>query len=160
MKIVGIDPGSHRTGYGVVVSGGSAMRALCYGVIQAPANAPLGERLNHIYRELCGVIAHYKPDAAAIEDVFHAKNARSALKLGQARGAAVLAVSQAGLKVFEYPPATVKCSVAASGRAGKEQVKRMVMMMLGLDDEKIPEDASDALSVAICHCNRISFSGR
>jgi len=157
MKIIGIDPGSHRTGYGVIESGGSSIRALCYGVITAPAKATLAERLRYIHDELCRVIARYKPDAAAIEDVFHAKNARSALKLGQARGAAILALSQAELEVFEYPPATVKRSVAGSGRAGKEQVKHMVSALLSLDDENIPEDASDALSVAICHCNRMSF---
>jgi len=158
MKIIGIDPGSHNTGYGVIEVAGSAMQALAFGVIKAPSTAPLGERLSHIYKELCKVLAEHKPDEGAIEDVFHAKNARSALKLGQARGVAILALTQTGMELSEYPPATVKSSVAGSGRASKEQVARMVAVMLSLGDKKIPADATDALAVAICHCNRKPFA--
>jgi len=154
MKVVGIDPGSHLTGYGLVEATGSAMRAVGFGVISAPRDAPLGERLSAIYSGLRRILAEHEPEQAAVEDVFHAKNARSALKLGQARGVALLAIEQAGLKVFEYPPATVKHSVAGNGRAAKEQVKKMVAFLLGMDAAKLPTDAADALAVAICHCNR------
>ena len=151
MRIFGIDPGSLCTGFGCVESDGSRHRLVCCGGIKAPARAAFPDRLHHIHSALVEILAECRPDAVAVESLFHAVHARSALQLGHARGVALLAASQAGLVVTEYPPAEVKRAVVGYGRAEKHQVQHMVTLLLGLTVPPEPFDASDALAVAICH---------
>ncbi|HMC76774.1 MAG TPA: crossover junction endodeoxyribonuclease RuvC [Vicinamibacterales bacterium] len=151
MIIFGIDPGSERTGYGCVDSDGRSHRLVACGAISAPAHATFPERLLRIHTGLCALLAEHRPDAVAIENVFHSKNVRSALKLGHARGVALLAASQAGLLVAEYSPAEIKRAVVGFGRAEKQQVGGMIKLLLRLDAIPAPHDAADALAVAICH---------
>lgn len=154
MKVLGIDPGSERTGYGCVESDGRRHRLVGCGAVRAGAGATFPDRLSIIYRALTALIAEHDPSCVAIENVFHAVNARSALKLGHARGVAMLAAVEAGLPVFEYTPTEVKRAVVGYGRAEKPQVGQMVKLLLGLDRVPTPHDASDALAVAICHLHR------
>ena len=151
MKIFGIDPGSERTGYGCVErSGGRHQLVLC-GSLAAPASATFPERLKYIHAGLAALIDECRPDCVAVESIFYAKNVRSALKLGHARGVALLAASEAGLCVFEYAPTEVKRAVVGYGRADKPQVAQMVRALLRVESIKGPLDVSDALAVAICH---------
>lgn len=151
MKIFGIDPGSHRTGYGCVESDGRRHRLVVCGTIAAPAHAPLPDRLLAIHGGLQTLIRQYRPDLVAIEDVFHARNVRSALLLGHARGVALLAASEVGVPVVAYTPAAIKHAVVGYGRAEKRQVQSMVRLLLGLDAPPSPYDVADALAVALCH---------
>jgi crossover junction endodeoxyribonuclease RuvC len=151
MKIFGIDPGSERTGYGCVDTDGRRHTLVVFGSIAAPAHATFPERLLLIHAGLAALLAEHRPDCVAIENVFHAKNVRSALKLGHARGVALLAASQAGMTVAEYSPAEIKRAVVGFGRAEKHQVGAMIKLLLGLDMVPTPHDAADALAVAICH---------
>ncbi len=153
MKILGIDPGSERTGYGCVETDGSRHRLVGCGAIQAAPGTSFAERLSVIHGGLSTLIRRFRPDCAAIEDVFHAVNVRSALKLGHARGVAMLAAVEAGLTVAEYTPTEIKRAVVGYGRADKHQVQQMVKLVLGLDAPPTPHDASDALAVAICHAH-------
>jgi len=148
--ILGIDPGSVTTGYGAVREDSGQLVYVDAGVIRTPARQAFHLRLQGIYEGLTEVIGRLQPAAAAVESVFHAKHAASALKLGQARGVALLAIVQAGIPLHEYPPARVKQSVTGSGRADKRQVKMMVETLLSRKIDA-PEDATDALAVAICH---------
>ncbi len=151
MRIFGIDPGSERTGYGCVETDGRRHRLVVCGAIAAAAKDSFPERLARIHRELRASLADCRPDGVAIENLFHAVNARSALKLGHARGVAMLAAVQAGCEIAEYTPAEVKRAVVGYGRAEKGQVQQMVKLLLGLDEAPSPHDAADALAVAICH---------
>ena len=151
MKIFGIDPGSERTGFGCVESGGSRHRLIVCGALAAPARATFPERLTAIHAGLAALLVRHRPDCVAVENIFHARNVRSALKLGHARGVALLAAAEAGLPVVEYSPAEIKRAVVGYGRAEKPQVQQMVKLLLGLDTAPSPHDASDALAVAICH---------
>jgi crossover junction endodeoxyribonuclease RuvC len=151
VKIVGIDPGSERTGYGCVETDGRRHRLITCGAITAAAGDPFPDRLARIHRELSALLARTRPECVAVESVFHAVNARSALKLGHARGVALLAAVEAGCTVVEYSPAEVKRAVVGYGRADKRQVQQMVKLLLGLDKAPSPYDAADALAVAICH---------
>jgi crossover junction endodeoxyribonuclease RuvC len=153
VRIFGIDPGSVRTGYGCVQTDGSRHRLVTCGALSTPAGTSLPDRLLVIHAGLCEAIRSTAPDCVAIENLFHARNARSALILGHARGVAVLAAVQAGLPVVEYTPAEIKVSVVGYGRAEKAQVQRMIALLLGLDTAPSPHDAADALAVAICHAN-------
>ena len=153
LRVLGVDPGSRRTGYGVVEQDGNRLRHVDNGVIVLSSKASLASRLQVIYLELTAVIDRLRPDVAVFESLFFARNPQSALKLGHARGAAMLAASLRDLGIFEYTPAEVKRTVGTSGRADKEQVKQMVKLILGLP-EVAQEDASDALAGAICHCHR------
>jgi crossover junction endodeoxyribonuclease RuvC len=150
VKIFGIDPGSDRTGYGCVESDGSRHRLILTGVISS-VGASFPEKLLKIHTGLALLMAECRPDCVAIENLFHATNARSALKLGHARGVAMLAAVEAGLPVAEYTPAEIKRAVVGYGRAEKHQVQQMVMLLLGLSSVPSPHDAADALAVAICH---------
>lgn len=152
MRVLGIDPGSRFTGYGVVEERAGQLRHLGHGVIHADESAPLERRLTQIFAELTLALGLYAPDVVAVEGLFTFKNARSALVLGHARGVALLCAAQKGLAVHEYPPARVKRSVGAGGADGKGAVARMVEAFLKLPALK-PADASDALAVAICHLN-------
>ena len=152
MRVLGIDCGGEYTGYGVVEMHSSG-RLLCldWGAIKLSPHEPLPRRLSRIYMHLGAIINQHQPDEVAIEDVFYALNVKSALKLGQVRGVAMLAAASAGLEVAEYSPLTIKSSVVGYGRAEKEQVQLMVTRLLQLPAPPEPMDASDALAIAICH---------
>jgi len=147
--VVGIDPGLSATGYGIVERIGNRITPLGWGVIRSKSDL-LPERLERIHRKIVAILEEYSPDIVGIEDIFTGINPRSGLRLGHARGVAVLAAAQGGFSVMEYPSATVKQSVAGNGRASKQQVKFMVGKLLGLKDVKLAEDAADALAVALC----------
>lgn len=149
--ILGIDPGSRRAGFGVVTLLGKRPEYLASGLIRT-RKAALAERLGEIYAGISELVGRYQPAVVAIEDVFVARDPRAALRLGQARGAAIAAVAAAGIAVFEYSPRTVKQAVVGSGAATKEQVQCMVMQLLRLPAAP-PADAADALAVAICHAH-------
>jgi crossover junction endodeoxyribonuclease RuvC len=151
VRIFGIDPGSERTGYGCVETDGSRHSMIVCGAIATTAAASLPDKLLVIHNRLAGLLRDCRPDAVAIESVFHAVNARSALKLGHARGVAMLAAIEAGVQVFEYSPAEIKRAVVGYGRAEKPQVQHMVKLLLGLASAPAPHDVADALAVAICH---------
>jgi crossover junction endodeoxyribonuclease RuvC len=152
MRVLGIDPGSNTTGYGILEESGGVIRHVDNGNISPGTKLPFHKRLHVIYDGLIELIEEHRPDAVAIENVFVAKNARSSLLLGHARGVAMLAASCAGLAIEEYTPSQVKLAITGSGRAGKEQIQHMVKAILSLP-EIACEDASDALAVAICHLN-------
>ncbi len=159
MRILGIDPGSRATGYGVVEKQGNRLIHVDNGVILTGGSAPLSERLGIIYRQLSAVMEQYRPGAVAVEQIFLAKNALSALKLGHARGVAMLAGVHRELEIFEYTALQVKSAVVGYGRAGKGQIQEMVKILLKLP-EIAQEDASDALAVAICHAHSASLNNR
>jgi crossover junction endodeoxyribonuclease RuvC len=153
MIVLGVDPGTQRTGWGVVRRAGPKLVGIDAGVIAARRDAPLHERLRSIFDELTAIIERHKPSCMAVEDVF-SKHVRSALVLGQARGVVLLAGARAEIEVSAYPPALVKRSVAGSGQAPKEQLARIVCAMLGMRD--LPAaDATDALAIAITHANAV-----
>ena len=151
MKVFGIDPGSERTGYGCIKTDGSRHALVACGAIATSPKAAFPDKLLTIHQALGRLLAKHRPDCVAIENVFYAKNVRSALKLGHARGVALLAAVEGGYPVFEYAPAEIKRAVVGYGRAEKHQVGEMVRLMLGLADVPTPHDAADALAVAICH---------
>jgi crossover junction endodeoxyribonuclease RuvC len=151
VRIFGIDPGSDKTGYGCVETDGSRHRLVLCGAISTPAPASFPEKLLTIHTRLTALLAESRPDCVAIENLFHAANVRSALKLGHARGVAMLAAVEAHLPVIEYTPAEIKRAVVGYGRAEKHQVQQMVKLILGLAALPSPHDAADALAVAICH---------
>lgn len=157
MIVFGIDPGSERTGFGCVASDGRRHRLVRCGAITAGAGATFADRLGTIYRALIAEIDACQPDCVAIENLFYATNVRSALKLGHARGVAMLAAVERGLAVCEYTPAEIKRAVVGYGRAEKPQVGQMVKLLLGLDRVPSPHDAADALAVAICHVHQVRF---
>ena len=153
-RILGIDPGSRSTGYGVVESDRGTIRFIACGVIRTTTSMPFSYRLNQIFSGVNEVIQVHGPTEAAVEDVFLATNPGSALKLGQARGAAVVAVMQNNLEVADYSAKQIKQAVVGYGQAGKGQIQHMVRVLLGLN--KSPSsDAADALAVAICHANQL-----
>ncbi len=152
MRVLGIDPGSLSTGYGVVLKGGGSLTHLCHGVVRLDKGSPLSERLLTISEAIKGVIEEFRPDAAAIETIFFGKNVRSAITLGHARGVSMLSAASFGLEVFEYDPRTIKQAVTGYGNATKDQVQRMVKALLKTPDIARP-DAADALATAICHIN-------
>ena len=151
MRVFGIDPGSERTGYGCVESDGSRHRMVSCGAITSPALTSFADRLLAIHTRLAALLEESRPDFVAIENLFFATNVRSALKLGHARGVAMLAAVEAGVPVVEYTPAEIKRAVVGYGRAEKHQVQQMVKLVLGLSTPPSPHDAADALAVAICH---------
>lgn len=153
MRIFGIDPGSQRTGYGCIDTDGSRHRFVACGAVSVSTRLPFSDRLAGIYDELVSLLATHQPECVAIENVFVARNAKSSLKLGHARGVAMLAASKAGLSVAEYAPTEVKCAVVGYGRAEKQQVQHMLCLILGLDTPPTPHDASDALALAVCHAH-------
>lgn len=160
MRVLGIDCGSERTGYGVIESDGLDHRLLIAGVIRTSPKTPFERRLAEISGELRALIRQHAPESAAVEEVFHAANVKTALKLAHVRGIALLAIADAGVAFAEYSPLEVKMSVVGYGRAEKCQVQLMVQSLLGLPQIIESEDASDALAVAICHATRESTSRR
>ena len=151
MKIFGIDPGSDRTGYGCVERVGGRHSLVICGSLAGPASAPFPDKLKAIHAGLMALLSSHRPDCVAVENIFYARNVRSALKLGHARGVALLAASEAGLPIVEYAPAEIKRAVVGYGRAEKHQVQQMVKLLLGLETPPSPHDVADALAVAICH---------
>jgi crossover junction endodeoxyribonuclease RuvC len=151
MRVLGVDPGTATTGYGVVEEAEEGLRALAYGVVTTSAGQPLPERLQTIYRELARLVREWEPDAAAVEELYFSVNVRTAMSVGQARGVVLLALADAGLTVAEYSPLAVKQALTGYGRADKRQMQGMVRMLLGLPEVPRPDDAADALAVAVCH---------
>ncbi len=152
---LGIDPGTAIMGYGfvAVAARGGALTVGDYGVLTTPKGTPLAERLYSLHTRLVTLIAEHRPDAVAVEELFFNTNARTAIAVGQARGVALLAAAQAGVRVYEYTPPQVKDAVVGYGRATKEQVQLMTTTLLGLRAVPRPDDAADALAVAICHAH-------
>jgi crossover junction endodeoxyribonuclease RuvC len=159
MVILGVDPGSLRTGYGAIATDGRRHQLIEKGFIAPPARHSLPERLRQIHAGMSGLIERLRPDVLAVEDVFHAANTRTALVLGHVRGVVLLAGAQAGLPVHEFSPATVKQQITGFGRAEKGQVAFMVTRMLGLPGDGEAGDAADALAVALCHAHLTLTSG-
>jgi crossover junction endodeoxyribonuclease RuvC len=154
MVVLGIDPGTASTGFGVVESLGSRLRALADGVIRTPAGVPLERRLADIHTRALELIERFAPDAVAIEELYFGANARTAFAVGQARGVVLLAAGQRGVPTRSYTPQQVKGAVCGHGRAEKDQVGRMVARLLALPSPPAPDHAADALAVAICDLNR------
>jgi crossover junction endodeoxyribonuclease RuvC len=151
MRVLGIDPGTAITGYGVVEESNGELKSLAFGAVRTPAGEPLPTRLQLIYRGVKALAAEWEPAAAAVEELFFSSNVRTAMSVGQARGVALLALADAGLDVAEYTPLTVKQAVTGYGGADKMQIQEMVRLLLGLAEIPRPDDAADALAVAICH---------
>ena len=158
-RVLGIDCGSVATGYGLIDTDGRACRVVVSGVILTKARFSFPQRLRQISEALGQLIQTYSPDAVAVEDIFYSVNVKSALKLGQVRGVALLKAAEAGLPVHEYSPLEIKSSVVGYGRAEKSQVQHMVTVLLNLEQVP-PEDAADALAVAICHAHHSQLLGR
>ena len=150
MIVLGVDPGSLRTGYGAVETDGRRHRLVEMGALAPGQRLSLPDKLRRIHDGVAGILDRLRPDALAVEDVFHSANTRTALVLGHVRGVVLLAGAEAGLPVYEYPPATVKQQVTGFGRADKSQVAYMVTRLLALPEDAPPGDATDALAVALC----------
>lgn len=159
IRAIGIDPGSRCTGYGIVEGDGNRLCLVGSGTIQLPARLPFPDRLKVIYDRLMEVIEQNRPECMAVEDVFFAKNVKSALRLGQARGAAILAGANSGLLLHEYSALQIKQAIVGYGKAGKEQVGEMIQYLFKLHGPLDP-NASDALAVAVCHLNTHSSRAR
>jgi crossover junction endodeoxyribonuclease RuvC len=151
--VLGIDPGLANTGYGVVARRGGRLLALDGGVIQTPAELSVERRLAQIHAAISALIDEHQPHAMALEELYFGQNVRTAFAVGQARGVVMLAAGQQGIACSGYTPQQVKSAVCGSGRAQKDQVARMVMVLLGLSEEPRPDHAADALAVALCHAN-------
>lgn len=158
--VLGVDPGIAITGYGIVRQNRDVLESVTYGVITTPAGWPLPRRLRHLYRELMALIEAYHPAEASVEELFFARNARTALSVGHARGVILLALADAGLPTYEYTPLQVKQAITGYGRAGKEQMQEMVRLLLQLATIPQPDDAADALAMAICHAHSRSTAER
>ena len=152
MLVIGIDPGTATTGYGLVREDDRGdLITVDYGVISTPANLAIQERLLMLYNQLNDILQHHKPESGAVEKLFFSRNVRTAISVGQGRGVALLAMGAAGLEIGEYTPLEVKQAVVGYGGAEKHQVQEMVRAILNLEDLPQPDDAADALAVAICH---------
>ena len=154
---LGIDPGTAIVGYAVVTAQGSELSMIACDVITTPAGMPMAQRLQHIYTRLSEIVVTYRPNEGAMEELFFAKNARTALSVGQARGVAMLALANGGLSVAEYTPRQVKQAVSGYGGADKQQVGEMVRILLHLKSIPKPDDAADAAAVAICHLHTVPY---
>ena len=155
MVVLGIDPGSIITGFGVVETDGSSSRVIAWDSVRTSSRSPLPERLAAIYQAVISQISTHRPDVVAVENVFQSKNVKSALKLGHARGVVLLAAAQSGAAIHEYAPREVKQSVVGTGSASKAQVASMVRRLLAIGDVELGEDESDALGVALCYAHRM-----
>lgn len=159
-RVLGIDPGTAITGYGVVEVRNRSLISIAHGVIATPPRQPFPLRLQAIHQALQAIIRQHRPECGVVEGLFFAKNVRTALQLGQARGVALLAVVDGGLDVFEYSPLEVKSALTGTGRASKEQVQRMVASLLGISSGIPATDATDALALAICHIHGVGLQKR
>ena len=154
MKILGIDPGTRVVGYGVIETRGTQILPVTFGVVRVKTSDSYPDRLRRIFDGLTKVIRDHQPDQVAIEEAFYGKSVSAAFRMGEGRGVAILSAALNDVPLFQYSPAEVKKAVVGSGRAHKTQIQEMVRMLLGLPKVPQPEDAADALAVAICHCNR------
>lgn len=150
MRILGVDPGTRRTGIGIIESEGNRYRLLHFEILILKPTTPLPDRLKHIYHSLLVLLRQFRPDVLALENVFFGKDPRAMVKIGEARACAMLAASEEGIDVVEYPPARVKQAVSGNGRATKVQVQQMIKALLNMKTVP-PADGADALAVAICH---------
>lgn len=157
MLILGIDPGIATTGYGFVRERDGSLEAVAYGVVKTPAKQHTPLRLQMIYRDLKALIDEHQPTAGAMEKLYFSRNVSTAMSVGQARGVSLLALADGGLEIAEYAPNEVKQAVAGYGGADKSQMQEMVRLLLGLDEKPRPDDAADALAVAICHLHTARF---
>ena len=156
MIVLGVDPGSRATGFGLIEKQGERITCIQSGRITSPASRPFYERIHRIFIGILDIMNQFHPEQMAIEDIFYAKNVKSSLKLGHARGAVLIAAVQSNVRIFEYSPLEIKKAVVGYGRADKEQVRSMVSIMLNLKTCP-PLDTSDALAAAICHLNTVRF---
>lgn len=156
MRIMGIDPGSLRAGFGIIDFFNGSPQYITSGVIKTNQREEIGKRLFYIYNEILKIINKFKPEVLILEKIFHSKNVDSTLKLGEVRGVLLLVAEKEGIQIFEYSSKEVKKSVSGYGGSHKEQVKKMVQVILGINDN-ISEDESDALAIAICHGHHILF---
>lgn len=159
MIAIGFDPGTARLGFGVIDSDPDP-QAVDFGVIVTPSDAPMATRLLHIHAAVTELIVEFKPEAVAVELLYFARNVTTAMTVGQARGVVLLAAAQQGVIVAEYSPSEVKHAIVGYGKADKRQIQEMVKIMLGLDSVPQPDDAADALAVAICHAQVAPFRAR
>lgn len=157
MRVLGIDPGTAITGYGIVDHDADLHLVQC-GAITTPASMLLPQRLLAIHRELSAVMERYQPHAVAVEELFFSKNVRTAMSVGHARGVVLLAAAQVGLPIYHYKPSEVKLAVAGYGGADKAQIQEMVRLLLGLDSVLTPDDVADAVAIAICHAHSAHLS--
>jgi crossover junction endodeoxyribonuclease RuvC len=151
MLVLGVDPGTAITGYGLVAEVNGQLQAVAFGAITTPADWPLAQRLQKIYRDLTSLINEHRPTEGAVEQLFFSRNVKTALAVGQARGVALLALAEGSVPIHEYTPLQVKQSVVGYGRAEKQQIQELVRLLLGLEAVPQPDDAADALAIAICH---------
>ena len=158
MKILGIDPGTRRTGYGIIIQHPHQVEVIDYGCICPPAKASSSKRYLIIFEAIEELIAKHQPEALAVESQFMHKNALSAMKLGMARAMAILAAERKGIPIFEYAPKKAKKAIVGHGSASKEQVQRMIQALLHLSELPTPDDAADALALALCHAHTLSLS--
>lgn len=154
MRVIGIDPGTRIAGYGVVEKKGQSFKLVTYGIARAKATLPLEERIYLIYQKISSIIEETAPHAMSLEDVFYYRHAKAAVNLGIAKGAAFIAAREQGLKVFQFKPNEVKSAITGYGLAKKYQVQKMLKHLLNLKKDPEPEDASDALALAICCLSR------
>lgn len=153
MIIAGIDPGTATTGYAIIEANGTQIKLIEYGCIKTSSTIPGHKRINKIYDEVCTLLDTYKPSVLAIERLFFNRNVTNAIHVGQASGVVMLAAAQRDIKVFSYTPLQVKIALTGYGRADKRQMQQMVKRFLGLSEIPKPDDAADAIAVAICHAN-------
>lgn len=155
MKILGIDPGLANTGWGIIVHPGGGPDDVRWGDIKTPSSQPLPQRLQHIFHSIQNLIRAEQPDMVAVEQLFFAVNAKTAMVVAHARGAAILATAESGVELHEYTPLQIKMAVSGNGRATKEQVQKMVAVLLGLREVPRPDHAADALGAALCHAHTL-----
>jgi crossover junction endodeoxyribonuclease RuvC len=155
--VLGVDPGTAILGYGLVRQEGSTLHAVEFGVLTTPARLPLAERLRLLYAGLNEILGRHRPDAASVEQLFFTKNVKTAIMVSHARGVTLLALANAGLSIHEYTPLQVKQAVLGYGRGDKLQMQTMVRILLALPSLPQPDDAADALAIAICHLNLARF---
>ena len=158
MEIIGIDPGLVQTGYGIINVRNNQTYLIDYGIIKPDPNDSLSNRLFTIYNDVCNIASRYKPHIFAIEEVFYGKNVKSAMRLGQARGAAMVAAASKGITIYEYSARKVKQSITGNGNAHKSQIQFMVKAKLNMDHNPEPIDAADALAIALCHDHQFKLA--
>jgi crossover junction endodeoxyribonuclease RuvC len=158
MKILGIDPGTVVMGYGVIESENDKVALVDFGAITVPEHSNIGERLNYLYNNLLEIIRRHKPDAIAVEQPFISKNVKSAMAIGRAQAIALLAAANKNIPTYEYTPALIKQRVTNYGASSKEQIQEMVRLQLGLAEVPQPNDAADALAVALCHVQEVHLN--
>jgi crossover junction endodeoxyribonuclease RuvC len=158
LTVLGVDPGTASTGYGVVVAHGQTLSAACGGVITTSAGEPLERRLGAIFGQIGELLDDHQPQAIAVEDIFFGRNVRTAFAVGQARGVVLGAGGVRDIPCFAYTPQAIKLAVCGAGKAPKDQVQRMVGALLGLDGPAEPDHAADALAVAICHAQQMRYA--